>query len=734
MQSQMQVLASSLLEWSSPDGERRLERVLDLDVPRDAAWVISLHSSVGLPRERRLSEIHAALASGQAQLLQSDPFSYLQKPEDSIPPKHRIRRDARMALIKPIITASDRGAFDPRTRARLVKEASEKSGRAKRHFYDYLRRYWQAGMTTNALLSDFHRCGAPGKTRKTGSRKRGRPRLLARLNGAPPGINIGPDEAGKLRRGYREFFEKTPEDGGRTLRMAYLQTLRKYFHVGVERRDGVLVEVLPPADELPTFDQFLYWARKGLDESDSLLRRHGERKFNLRMRPVLGDSTLMGFGPGSQLQIDSTPSDVWVVSGLDRSRRLGRPLVYFTVDTFSHLITGFHAGLENPSFFAAGLALENSTVAKVEYCSRFGIQISEDEWPSRGLAEAVLADRGELEGHDASSIANALGIRVLNTSPFRADLKGICERAFRCMNDLLNHSLPGAVRKPKERGERDPRLDAALTLHEFRVLLIRSVLLHNERRIESYRLQPDMIADGVEPRPNDLWAWGIVNRSGHLRSADPEVVRSNLLPTSKATVTHRGIKFKGLFYSTDLAMREGWYVKARSSKSWQIPAAFDPRCTDTIWLRDCPGAALVPCHLVEADQRFVGKAWEDIEDLALLQKEARDDSKTADLQSRVDHQAHVDAVVEKAVEEAAIANQGLTKAARLRGVRENRKAERRKDWAQAIATPVVAQSPGKDMDANHAPMSDAPPEKDNIPPPSLLDLFRAQRDSVPKES
>src|SRR5262249_8208440 len=157
------------------------------------------------------------------------------------------------------------------------------------------------------------------------------------------------------------------------------------------------------------------------------------------------------------------------------------------------------------------------------------IKISSEDWPSIGLPETILADRGELEGHGASAIVESLGIRVSNTSPYRADMKAIVERTFRSMNDLLIHKLPGAVRKPKERGERDPRLDAVLTIDEFRFLLIHSILLHNGRRIETYRLLPDMVADHVERRPAQLWGWGILNRSGHLRQIDPDIVRGNLL-------------------------------------------------------------------------------------------------------------------------------------------------------------------------------------------------------------
>jgi putative transposase len=488
MEATMSLLLSTLLEFTAPDGNQEFVRVLHIDRAADLVRVIRIDRSDALPEARRLSEVEVGLADNRIRVLTADPFAYLQMPEETIPAKHRRRRDAAWAIIESIVSAPDQAALNPDSRGKLVRSAIEKVGSTKKHVYRYLRRYWQAGMTRNGLLPYFHLCGARGKERPPGPSKRGRPRRLTQLKGTPHGINIGSAEAEKLRKGYTMFHVKAPEDGGRTLRFAYLQTLRKFFHVGLERRGGTMVEVLPSADQLPTFDQFLYWVRKGEDIQDSLLRRKGERKFALTLRPVLGDSTLMAYGPGSQVQIDATPTDFWAVSSMDRARRLARLTTYFVVDTFSHLITGFHVGLENPSFFAAGLALENATVDKVAYCSQFGITISPEEWPSIGFPESILADRGELEGHGASNIVNSLGIRVSNTSPYRADLKPIVERTFRSMNDLLVHSLPGAVLKPKERGERDPRLDAALTLHEFRILMIHSILLHNRHR--HHRLNP----------------------------------------------------------------------------------------------------------------------------------------------------------------------------------------------------------------------------------------------------
>ena len=152
---------------------------------------------------------------------------------------------------------------------------------------------------------------------------------------------------------------------------------------------------------------------------------------------------------------------------------------------------------------------------------------------------------------------------------------------------------------------------------------------------------------------------------------------------------------------------------------------FDPRTVDTILLRLPNGGGLEPCRLTEADQRFAGKPWEEIQDLGLIQDEARDRCKTSDLQSRVDHQAQVDAIVGKAVTEATAANAGLTKAARHRGVRDNRKAERLKDWAEAVATPVPGNGNGNGSEGAATPVQ---LQKDYVPPPSPIEMLRKQRE------
>ena len=101
------------------------------------------------------------------------------------------------------------------------------------------------------------------------------------------------------------------------------------------------------------------------------------------------------FGPGHRYQIDATIADVYLVSSVDNTRIIGRPVVYCVIDVFSRLICGLYIGLEGPSWLGAMMALDNVIEDKVVFCKNYGIEITNKEWPNSFLPEKILADRGE---------------------------------------------------------------------------------------------------------------------------------------------------------------------------------------------------------------------------------------------------------------------------------------------------------------------------------------------------
>lgn len=589
---------NEVIRWlPNQNQEELLERVLWVGPDMGKIVVIQLLNDKALPMWRDLNEVLESLHKTTAVKTIFDERHQLQIEED-LTDKYRNHRDKAWEIISELISSNDEPhIYSPSYRGQRILEICEKYHCTKTTIYQYLRRYWQGGKTKNALLPHYWNCGAPGQAKKDSTVKRGRPKKITLIDDEKKGVNVDEETKRLFRAGIRLFYNNRLE---RPLSQAFDKTIDHFFNVGYRIENGVKIPVMPPAEMLPTKGQFLYWFKKEQDLRKTIMSRKGEREFHLKFREILGNSTVEAFGPGSRYQIDATIGDVYLVHPVNRNWIIGRPVIYAIIDVFSRLIVGVYVGLEGPSWIGAMMALANAASDKVEFCAQYGVNITEEQWPVSHLPEVVTADRGEMVGDKPTHLINSLRVDVQNLPPFRADWKGIIERQFRISNDRYIHWLPGAVKKRiRERGERDYRLDAKLDLDEMTKLVIVAALYHNnEHRMEWYRRDEFMVNDEVEPYPIKLWEWGIKKRGGRLQKFSEDVVRLNLMPSDKATVTDQGIVYKQMFYSCDKAIKEQWFLHAKK-KRWNVPISFDPRLTNYIYIRDESGQSFEKCSLLE---------------------------------------------------------------------------------------------------------------------------------------
>jgi putative transposase len=728
-----------LIEWqASIDGvpapeSHRVERILWLDAERQTVITIDIFAHGAMPILCLYDDLTRALTSGEARILSTDPYAELRRRDQDITTSQRQRRDETWRVLGPLIAEHNTELLlRPDRRGLLIRECAAQAGLSKAVIYKYLRRYWQAGRTRNALLPAFDKCGGRGKRRhpRTGAQeaaKLGRPGARAVSSVQQLGVRITPEIERKFERGIKQFYETRAE---RSLRDAYQLTLEAFFHDGYTLIAGVPVPVLPVAEVLPSFGQFRYWYDNHRDAQRADKARRGERAYNLTGRALLGNSTQMASGPGSLYQIDATIGDIYLVSSFDRTRIIGRPVIYVCIDVFSRLLTGIAVTLEGPSWLGAMLALDNVAEDKVAFCAGYGIEITEEMWPCHHLPEALLTDRGEFESYDADNLVGALGISVHNTPPYRADWKGIVERHFRIANDKFIHFMPGAVSRQRDRGEADHRLDAVLTLDEFRKLFICHVLNYNAHHyLSDYQKDSFMIADAVERYPLDLWNWGIGNCSGHLRTLPREIVRLNLLPRKQAAITPQGIRFeRELYYTCELALREGWFTRAGRRGASKIEVAYDPRSVDLIYLCLEGGRRLEICHLTTASAKaFWGRDWHEVIDYSALEAQAKDAARTRFIRSEAEAHALQKQIVTEAIEKtlAARASAGRqSKRARTRGIIANRELERQNERNQEgwrLGTKEPALSPP-------TPPNPGDEEEGYVPPISKVSRIRELRD------
>lgn len=606
----------------------------------------------------------------------------LSQREESLTDAERVRRDSMWDKVRDAVEREPE-IYEKTSRRAILQNVADINGIKLNNLYALLDRYWRSGKSKNAFVPRYANCGAKGRERQ--SYHYGN----VRQSGATSNGKVLDD---KDKENFAAVVKKYYLTRGNLAFTALYEKLLGDFYA-VKSADATKYKKLRPTSECPSFRQFQYWYSKNRDTIAEQKKRDGETAFELSGRAVTGRSDFGLMGPGAQFQIDATVGDVYLVSQFDRSNIIGRPVLYFVIDAFSRMVTGMSVGLEGPSWIGMAGAITNMATDKVAYCKEYGIEIGDSDWPCHHVPSVMRGDRGELISKNADNLANMLGIRVENAPPYRADLKGIVEQHFRTINTNSVALLPGSVKPDmSKRGGHDYRLDARLDIRQFTQIIIKCVLYYNNHHYMDYFERTEaMMRDNVTAIPINLWEWGIRNCSGALRSFPEEQVRFAVMLADKATVTEKGIRFKGLFYSSDRAVRESWFAKARSKKTWQVAVSYDPRDMAFIHVWNDDDKVYDHCSLLDWNGKNAGKCLEEIIYEQRKEKIVAKQLKASETEAKVNLNAEIGAIVA----EAQIQSRGLphkSKSERVSHIKENRRNERETMQATSMITEKVEET------------------------------------------
>lgn len=651
------------------EGAEELIRIVWIDKQNLIAQYVSLSIKVAMPHPIKVVELCTAIENGfMAEA--SDPFAHVIA-EEQIPHSYKAMRDRKWLVVSYVWAKNTDKVLFKAERPKLFDEAAQLFDLHPMEVRRTMSRFWQRGMTPNALLPDFDKRGMKGMPKADTGNKRGRPREYFGAEEEMPGINVTDDVKKKIREAIDLFYLSKNKA---TIKDTYNQMLARDFSDVIYQGGQKRYNVWTP-DRIPTYQQFYYWFKQFTDKKTNVICRDGDREFALKYRELLGDTSAEAFGPGFKYQVDATIADVYLVSMVNSEYIIGRPVVYVIMDVFSRLIVGIYVGIEGPSWLGAMMAFDNVVADKVEFCRQYGIDITVDKWPSSLLPERLLADRGEFEGKCPQAMISNLGISIENTAPYRGDLKGIVERHFRTTNERIKTRLPGAVRKAvKTRGETDYRLDARLNLEEFTKIMIFEVINHNNSVMEQYSKSEFEISDSVKPVPVEIWRWGAINRRCGFIARDREFVRLCLMPRATATITREGIRFHSVYYSCDTAIREGWFIKPQRAS---IQIAYDPRTLANIYIPDSTGKIFIKCLPVANSKQFSSLSYDDY----LMLQQYLEEEKVFLRAAKTQLSINTDEEIRKIVNHAKNKQKTddiieLSKSEKLRNIRDNRKTER----------------------------------------------------------
>lgn len=645
--------------------------------------------------------------------------------ESNLSPIEREKRDSYWQLINEAWQNRKLELLEKKTRAIVLHEISEASQIPTITLRRMFSRFWQRGMSKNALLPDYKNSGGKGKQRNLSERKVGRPKKADFNGDVISGINITEDIKKQFEVALNKYYRTSKKI---SIIETYNYVLRDFFSDQFIER-GERKFIVWDKSRIPTYEQFYYWFKKHEDIKKDIVFREGSKVFELEERPILSNSTIETDGPGTRFQVDATVADVYLVSSLDRNRIIGRPIVYAIIDVFSRLVTGVYVGLEGPSWMGAMMALDNMVTDKVEFCRSYGIEITEEQWPAKHLPDIIIADRGEFEGYYVENLINNINIKIENTPPYRGDLKGIVERNFRTVNTKIKHQTPGAILKEfRKRGDRDYRLDATLTLEEFTKIYINLVLYHNNKVIDKYPMEKEMLVDEITAIPSQLWSWGIENKKGRLRIVDREVLRLNILPRARANVSRAGIKFKGLYYGSQKALEEQWFIKA---KVRSIEIIYDTRNMNNIYILHEDGKAFETCYLLEPSKQYKDCILEEIMFNFELISELKEMHRNQQNQFSIDIDNEIEKIVKEAKKEVAKEkNYATSNNQKLKGIKNNRAVEKEIN-REKEAFKIAEDTKPKDKSAEIIEMPNLKKQEDTeevMGKKRIMDMLKKKRD------
>ena len=589
----------------------------------------------------------------------------------------RIKRDQNYELIKPL--ASEPLFFEPKIRSKIISKIIKDTGTTKQTLYRLIRRYWQRGQTPNALIPDFMNSGAKGEKRTTQSQKLGRPRQFT------PGVGAIVDE--HIEKMFRRVIDK------------YLLTDKQHSFPYAHRKFKALYETYYPnieEAEIPSHWQMMHFYKREYGQVEKIKSRANKIEYLKDIQPLLSTANANVLGPGSRFEIDATIADIYLVSDSERRNIVGRPIVYIVIDVFSRLVVGLYVGFENPSYVAAMQALVMAMTDKIAYCKEYGIDITFEEWPATGLPDAILADRGELLGHQIEALERNFSVRIENTPPYRGDAKGIVERHFRTLQANFKPFAPGVVtaNKIKKHGGEDYRLEAKLTVYEFTEIIVASILMRNNYHpLVKYDRSIDMPLD-LPMTPLSIWNWGLQHRTGRLRTVSEDALKVSLLPRTKATFSELGVCIFGVYYSAQEILEKGWMHRAKEvTRPKSFEAAYDPRTADYIYLFPKTNSAEYwLCRLTPRSREFAGCSFWDVWQSTGTQKTAVATSRLVSDQKKRELEDFIESKI-KSAESQPPATSIQSNVQQIASIRKNRKGAKAQERQKTAHKPTIPGNP-----------------------------------------
>lgn len=467
-------------------------------------------------------------------------------------------------------------------------------------------------------------------------------------------------------------------------------------------------------------EKYLVTERLSIHQFGRLIKKHTDLqelvrhlpgpKRNFKLRPLTGTAGDRIQFPGHTYLVDSTIADVYLVSAFNRSRIVGRPVVYVVIDAHSRLILSIYVALEGPNLASNRNALYLALSDKKDLLEYLDLAELAPGFRQGMQPLTIFCDRGELLSQEGRKLAHSINVSTSFAAPYRGDWKSIVERMFRVFNDEVIHFLPGAVVEYKrERGTEDYRLDACLTLYEFWRLMMLYAYEWNVSQSRHSSLKVAMLLEIVRGYPVDMWDWGARNLHGSPYYFPRDQLLKMMLPNEAVSVSRNGINLGRQRYVADWMIDDQKFIGVGLGQSHQANVVRTPE-NPTVLLCDTGNGDYRAMELSGYESPESPPTFTDICDLdafkhflgKVSQVEAQE------VKDRVVEEARQIVEQAKSVTEEQLVDHSMSNSERTKGIRENRKKENSHGAVTAESTAPLSSESSIPTPDTQAPIAKKP--------------------------